>query len=431
MPLWYQNNRNAILLLQSVLGMLLFAYSLNRRDRFVPRLLVGTLIGALFCNVLSSYTYIMGNSPLAIFSHAALSIVVYMTLIVIVFFSYKESIWTALFAAASGYIAQDLAGSVKQLVKQIPVIMLAAEDNFGIMGVDMICYGGVYLALFLAFRPYTKDRTESFDDKIKTVFSVVVLLICVGMARITQDDPDRSQMAAIAEPIYAILVNVFILALQFGVMEQAKLSNSVDAMRELMHQQRAQFESRKESVQIINERYHDLKHLFRKFEGRMPRTDLAELEQSIDRYDKHIDSGNEVLDVLLTETLVVCSQRNINLTCSLGHTDFGFVDELDLYTLFHNALNNAINAVSSLPADRERFITLSASREKNALTIHMENPCEGEIDFEDGVPQSDGDPMFHGFGMKSMMRTAEKYSGILAAKQEKRMFYLDILLLAL
>lgn len=95
------------------------------------------------------------------------------------------------------------------------------------------------------------------------------------------------------------------------------------------------------------------------------------------------------------------------LTCSLGMTDFSFVEELDLYSLFQNALTNAINAVSALPDGVERFISLSSVRDGNMLTIHMENPCEDDIDFVDGLPQTKNDPDWHGFGMKSMNRIAE------------------------
>lgn len=62
------------------------------------------------------------------------------------------------------------------------------------------------------------------------------------------------------------------------------------------------------------------------------------------------------------------------LTCSLGMTGFSFVEELDLYSLFQNALTNAINAVSALPEGVERFISLSSVRDGNMLTIHMETP---------------------------------------------------------
>ncbi|MBQ8095403.1 MAG: sensor histidine kinase [Clostridia bacterium] len=429
MPVWYQQGRSAFLLLQSVVGLLLVSYPMKRRQHFLPRLILSVLAGCavqyLFRNI-----YVVGSSPLAMMSHAAAALLVYITLNVIVWFCYDESIWTILFMAATGYIAQDIAGSVKTLFRQIEWIDSFSRRAEGVLVVDLICYGMVYVLLFFALRPFIRNREDNYDNKLKAIFSVIVLLLCIGMARLTQDNPGRNQMAVIAEALLQIVIDVLVIALQFGVMEQARLASNMETMRELIHTQRVQYEASKESAQLINEKYHDLKHLLKSFRGTVPQEQLDKLKQSIAAYERPANSGNEVLDVLLAEKIGICQQRGIVLTCSLGMTDFSFVEELDLYSLFQNALTNAINAVSALPEGTERFISLSSTRDGNMLNIHMENPSEEDISFVNGLPKTKGDPDWHGFGMKSMNRIAEKYNGMLTAEQHGKMFFLDILLLA-
>lgn len=58
------------------------------------------------------------------------------------------------------------------------------------------------------------------------------------MARLTQDNPDRNQQAVIAEALFQIVIDVLVIALQFGVMEQARLASNMETMRELVHTQR-------------------------------------------------------------------------------------------------------------------------------------------------------------------------------------------------
>ena len=414
---WYKFARSAILLLQSVIGVLLVSYPLKKRNDFLFRLIASTLIGCGLMCLVGNPLYLRGYTPLAILSHVAVPLIVYTLLIGITWCCYDESIWTVLFTAATGYMAQDIAGSVKTLFRQIEAINAFSQTRFGILAVDFLCYGLVYTLMFFALRPFVKNREGNFDNKIKAVFSVGVLILCVGMARLTQDNPGRNQQAVIAEAVFQIVIDVVVVALQFGVMEQARLTSHVETMRELVHQQRVQYEASKESAQIINEKYHDLKHLIKSFRGTVPQEQLDQLKNSIAAYERPANSGNEVLDVLLAEKIGVCQQRNIVLTCSLGRTDFSFVEELDLYSLFQNALSNAINAVSALPQDAERFISLSAARDGNMLTIHMENPCGEDIDFVNGLPQTRDDPDWHCFGMKSMNRIAEKYNGMLTAEQ--------------
>ena len=430
MPLWYQTIRTAMLFCQSVVGVLIFFYTFKRRRFFALRFVGGMTVSCMLLYMLQTAVYIVGQTPLAVATHALVAMSVYAALICFVVLCFDETIWTVLFATSAGYFAQDIAGSFKQLLKQIPGIEIAAVDPYGIIGLDLICYGGMFFVLFMVFRPSTCKREEDFDNKLKAIFSLVAIVVCIGMARMTQDNPGRNKLAAISESIYSILTDGLILMVQFGIMERARLSRYGDMMRELVHQQRMQYEASKESIQLINEKYHDLKHLLRSFQGVVPSEQLRKLHQSIEYYDVQVNSGSEVLDVLVTQYMKLCVQQGIALTCSTNHADLSFVEELDLYALVHNALHNAINAVLALPPERERFISLTAERDGNMLTIHMENPCgEGIVFGEDGLPQTRGNPDEHGFGMRSMMRTAEKYDGTVAVKAEGGIFYLDILLL--
>lgn len=428
MPIWYQSQRNALLLLQSMAGVMIFGYSLRRRKRFLLRLAVSMLLGGALCTALQALFYIPGQEPAAVISHAFTCCATYAIVIGVVYACFRETLWTALFAASSGYIAQDLAGSFKQLFRQIPWIDALAHDDFGILAVDLMCYGGWFVLLFLFFRPYTKSREENFDNKLKAVVSAVVLLICIGMARLTQDNPVRNARAVVAESIYSMTVDALILVLQFGIMDRAKMSNRIELMREVMHQQYEQYQTSKESVQLINEKYHDLKHLLAGFDGVAPSGQVQKLREAVAKYDVRVQSGNEVLDVLLTQKMDLCRQRGIDLTCSLNHVDFGFMEEIDLFTLVNNALVNAISAASTVPESSLRYILMATQQDGNIVTIHVENSCSGPVEFEDGLPKTERDPRYHGFGMKSMMRTAEKYGGMLAAKQEGERFYLDVLL---
>lgn len=429
-PEWYQHMRSAILLLETIIGLSALSFPLRRKSCFILRLLLSLSAGMGFLAFAGNRVYIVGSTPEAMLSHAVVLLMVYLCLVGVTVACFDETIWTVLFVTASAYIAQDLAGSVKTLARQHEWIRHLAQSDWGVLLVDGLCYGVVFIVLHVLLRPYTKQREAIFDSKLKAVFSVVVLAVCIGMARLTQDNPNRGQIAVIAETVYQILIDSLIIALQLGVMEATKQAKHAETMRELVHQQRVQYEASKESAQIINEKYHDLKHLIKSFRGTVPQEQLDKLKHSIAAYERPVDSGNEVLDVLLNEKIGLCQQRNIVLTCNLGHADMSFVEELDLYSLFQNAVGNAVTAVSALPPKTERFISVSAQREGNMVTIHMENPCNGDVRFVNGLPMTQEDPDWHGFGMKSMVRMVEKYGGTLTTELRGKLFMLDILLLA-
>lgn len=426
MPLWYQSIRLPLLFLQSILGTLIFSEALNRKPHFLFRAITALVLGFL-CLWLAQFFYQTEQALIYTFIRVGFHILCYLCVIGTVWFCYEESIWTVLLISSSGYTAQDLCGSLKTALKTIPALLAVAKHPLGVLFMDLLCYGGGFLLLAFLLRPYLRRR-DLLDDKFKALFSFFVLLLCIGMARITQDNRQRNEIAMLSESIYQMLCDIFLFLLQFGIMEQRQMHQNVDTMKELLHEQYVQFEASKENTQLVNEKYHDLKQLLQGFHGQVSPSQIQKLEKQIDGYEAVTNTGNEVLDVLLSDKRTLCVQRDIQLTCYVGGTDLGFVEELDLYSLFGNILNNAIEAVSQLPAGQERFITLTAGREDNMVTIHAENPCVGTVEFRDGLPQSHRDPNYHGFGMRSMERIAEKYGGSLVAKQVGDIFYLDIIL---
>ena len=415
--------------IQSLMAVFCFAYATPKRPGFPLRFAVSFLGGGAVCVLLRWLHRLFPSLPSGPIRFVTLELV-YVLLILAVYWMFDESIWSAMFIASSGYALQNISGCCKSLLRLIPPVGDLSNQVGGRISLEIFCLAATSAVLFFVFRPYSRKRNENIDNKYKALFSVFILLLCIGMGRITQDNSGRNDVAVLAENTYSIMTCVLTLVLQFGVIENTALTRNVDTMQELLHQQYTQYNTSKESAQLLNEKYHDMKQMLRTFEGEIPRQRLQALEQTIEGYDNSVKTGNEALDVLLTEKRAICQSSGIAFTCFAGGVDLSFMDKLDLYSLLSNALNNAIEAVRRLPEDRERFIILTARREGEMVTFHIENPSEEDIPFKDGLPQSRRDPRFHGFGMKSMERIAGQYNGAVAAKLASGMFYLDVLLFA-
>ncbi len=426
LPVWYDDHWQALLLFQAMAGVLVFSYALERRERFIPRLLVSLAVGMGAVELITRLLYNRGQ--VGQFATIAL---LYLMLIGITVLCYRESLWTVLFVVASGYVTQDLASGVKTILRYpfFPLTQEMASTTPGVLLLDAVCYGGIYLLAYFCFRAFTRRGAESFTSRTKVVFSLVVLLLCAGLTRIARDGSGHSTRVLLALTLYRLLSDVFVLLVQYGVMDRNRLAQRAEALAELAHQQYAQYQASKESAELVNEKYHDLKQLLVTFRGQVSAEQLEKLEESISTYEDFVHTGSDVLDVVLSEKRGLCHQRGIPLTCYADGAGLDFVEELDLYSLFNNALNNAIEAVSQLPQG-ERFITLTVKREGDMVAIHMENPCCQEVELRGGLPQSARDPRYHGFGMRSMQRVADKYHGSLAVESSGNMFRLDVLLLA-
>ena len=122
-------------------------------------------------------------------------------------------------------------------------------------------------------------------------------------------------------------------------------------------------------------------------------------------------TGNDALDVILTEKAMECNANGVVMNCMVDGKLFDFIREVDLYTMFGNALDNAMEAVKDLDGER-RVISLTSSILGNMFSISIRNYYNTELEFEDGLPvTTKEDASKHGYGMASIKRIVESYGG--------------------
>ena len=140
-------------------------------------------------------------------------------------------------------------------------------------------------------------------------------------------------------------------------------------------------------------------------------------------------SGNDALDTILTEKSLLCEGRSIEFTCIADGSCLDGIGAVDLYTLFGNALDNAIEATEQLPDPDDRMIFLRVERQGAFARIFLENTCAGTVELVDGLPTtSKDDDRFHGFGLKSIQMIVDRLGGNMVITPTEGRFSLSILL---
>lgn len=423
MPVWYKNWRLPIMFIQILFATLIQTSGMPRRKQYHLRSFLWAVLGfGIIC-----LCYRNGKFYI---HYMLVNFALYSTIMAGVWLCNRVTICTAALAAANGYLMEEMAGAVKSILRILfPVFVDVAFHPLGILLMDLLSYGTCYIIMYLLLRKRVR-QTDYLREPYKLLAAVLAILICIGMSSMTRGHDLASEGfgPSLTDNIYLIGSGFLLLALQSGLAGQIKALREVNTMRQVVREQSIQYETSKETAQLLNEKYHDLKQMIGSLRGKITAEELERLDKSVSAYGAYLHTGNEVLDVLLTEKRMLCEKNNIRITTMVDAADLSFMETLDLYALFSNALTNAVEAVNQLQEGLERFISISVSRSGQMVLIHMENPCAGDIAFKDGLPVSSGDRNYHGFGMKSMERVAEKYGGSLAAIQKEGMFILDILL---
>lgn len=302
--------------------------------------------------------------------------------------------------------------------------------------VDVVVYPLGLVPFFAAgyvlfVRPVTEERAGALLRHGSLLMLLVGMLISVNVFTLVFDELRPGEPAG-ADAVYLLLdliTCVFLLALTREVVGRRSAEQDSEITRHLLHQQRTQLESSRETIELINIKTHDLKHQIALLGDRIPQDEVDELRRLVGIYDATARTGNEALDVLLAEKLLICETRGIPFDRIVDGRLLAAMRPGDVYSLFGNALDNAIEAVADVAEPDRRYIALRVRRRKGLLAIRVENAYEGERVFEDGLPRTTKqDTRFHGFGMRSIRMICERYDGVMSVSARDGVFALTLLL---
>ena len=97
--------------------------------------------------------------------------------------------------------------------------------------------------------------------------------------------------------------------------------------------------------------------------------------------------------------------------------------------MFGNAIDNAIESVKQLENQEMRMIDVLVYVRKQFLIINIMNPLGRRLEFDGDLPVSTkARNGYHGFGLKSIRYTVEKYNGFMKIDTEENIFSLKILI---
>lgn len=201
-------------------------------------------------------------------------------------------------------------------------------------------------------------------------------------------------------------------------------------LRRVLAAQQQQFDFKLQSIEAVNRKYHDMKNLLLYLEkGQRDAPELRTLLQEMAPFEALVSTGNEAVDIILTEKLTQCQQEDI---CCVPYVDgrmLSFVSPLDLCTIFGNALDNAIESCRAIPAPENRHISVKTNRRGGCVVLVFRNTFAVAPVLEGGMPVSTKqDRENHGFGLKSIRLVTCKYGGTVRCDAGAQEFVLTLVL---
>jgi signal transduction histidine kinase len=256
-----------------------------------------------------------------------------------------------------------------------------------------------------------------------TIFplSQVIWLAVAEIYAITSKMPSSRYLYFVPAILFSILADWLLFRSIGKLTKQATDEAEARWYRELLQQQQGYYSYILADQEDAAHIRHDMRNqlqtvtaLIESGEAETARSHLKELSRLVDRRPSFCH--NTVVNALIHVKQLQLSEDSILLTCHCAVPEDLSVSGIDLCSLFSNLLDNADNAVRSLPAEQRR-ITLSAQVNGEVLTVRCENPY---VSVQQPLPAHRPDG--HGLGLIILQDLAEKYHGRLETQSDDEIF---------
>ena len=302
----------------------------------------------------------------------------------------------------------------------------------------ILVYAVIFTILALMELNLKKDLEELHITRRELLVVIIIAASVFAMSNLSYLDQNGLFSGTFVMDIFIIrtLVDLSGIAVLYAYHVQVKeiqIRFEKDTLHNIMEMQYKNYQLSKENIDMVNRKYHDLKHQINllKTQAYVGKSTsyLEKMEREIRVYETQNKTGNQILDAVLTNKAMICQNKEIELKFIVDGGALSFMEDMDVSALFGNMLDNAIESAEKQREKQKRLIWLYVTKEKQFVRIRTENYCDEKIQFKNGMPvTTKKDRRLHGYGMKSIKSTVEKYHGSVVAAQENNWFELKILL---
>lgn len=303
----------------------------------------------------------------------------------------------------------------------------------------LCCHGLVFGVMSMLQRRFWQGAREldvSREQLWTAVFITAIIYAVSNLSYVLKNTPFSSQFTS---EIFIIrtLVDLGGAAILFGyhmTLQDAQDKREIELLQRLVRQQYENYRISEESIDLVNRKYHDLKHQIAYLKSDISEAErrayLDEMENEVKVFEAQNRTGNHVVDAILTAKSLRAGKLGIQLAAVVDGAAMAFLPVSDICSLLGNALDNAIEGADRVKQPEERLIRLSVNQERGFLRLRVENRCAETAPLKDGAlpATTKADKANHGYGLRSMQHIAQHHGGSLKIENKDGWFRLWILI---
>lgn len=283
----------------------------------------------------------------------------------------------------------------------------------------------LFVGLIILSRISTKKNnsvTADMSDKEWIQFLIFpIFTICAVM--LMTSSVTKSYHSDIIAIYYIIAIGLIVLNLVVfhlisEILENSRNMKEAEALRQQSIGQLELYNSMRENYNIQRQRTHEYKNQIVCMDMLMKKKDYSKLEDYIgnisDGLDAQldmVDTNNDVVNAIFNAKYYEAIKNDVLVVLKINDLSDIKISDNDIVTILSNLLDNAIEAAKQCDIGK-RIVKIKMLYEDAVLSIAVSNSYKAEL-----VPTEDGyirttkkDREEHGWGMRNVVATLEKYN---------------------
>lgn len=418
---------NCFFMAQIFAAELVFMYSYPKRSKFFARLIPGMAALIALSGFYPSFDLLyIGDQIYRLFKY----IILFSVSAAYMAFCFKVKAVALISACTSGYALQHLSYRLMSIVAMIPVL---GGMDMGLRShiFELIVFPVTYALAWVFFGRMAAKYEFYNNTDIRLVFvSVFTLIVCLVINRFTRLWGDDG--VNVGNALYGIACCLLILFINYNLHAFNIYRTKSKMMERISYEERRQFEASRQTREQLNVKFHDLKHIVSLLStgGGNNAEVLSQYKKIIEEYDGEVRTGNETLDIIVNEKAYICRNKGITLTFMGDGKQLSFVNQFDLYSLFGNILDNAIEAADGVGGQSKKLISVTVEERSGFIAISEKNYFSGKLNIADGELRTTkaDEKGLHGYGVRSIKLITQKYGGNVRVSAKDDIFTITVFL---
>jgi len=377
------------------------------------------------------FSYLLLLFTLMLHLHEIADVFLHFLALTIISLNYKSVAMKRVAAVAGGhFVLQALTDINSFLARFLPTAWVVHNEVLALVLTSLF----IYLVARVVF-PLFKHIKKSRADLNKLWLPLIIFPIAYTVISLFR----HVNLTAFA--VIVVVLNNLGIILIFFYLYNSLSKVFEDSVSSALHAQEREYyftqcELMQESVDKMKAYRHDVKlHLaaLKKFtpDNKEARDYLNTLLGDVEESEIYSDTGNIAFDSIINFKIKDVLENHINFQLNIFIPPALNIEVADVVTILGNLLDNAFDAVAKV---EDKMVKLTVEVKKGVLFIRLDNTYDGVVNYAAGkdgaktgiVSRKDGEN--HGYGLRNIQKSVEKYDGQIDISHEGNVFSVNILM---